>query len=73
LVGDVVQEFEGERVEGRYLEREQEGEERSWCSWCDRVVLSKKDLSRWTRTDKSHVGDALGRSCESDLSSSSSL
>jgi hypothetical protein len=73
LVGDVVQEFEEEREGGAYLEREQEGVDRSWCSWCDRVVLGKKDVVRSGYTDKGNVGDALGRSCESDLSSSSSL
>ncbi|KAI4765617.1 hypothetical protein E4T52_06259 [Aureobasidium sp. EXF-3400] len=73
LVGDVVQEFEDEREGGRYLEREQEGVERSWCSWCDRVVLGKKDVLRIGKPDNAGVGDALGRSCESDLSSSSSL
>jgi hypothetical protein len=36
LVGDVVQEFEEEREGGAYLEREQEGVDRSWCSWCNR-------------------------------------
>jgi hypothetical protein len=71
LVGDVVQEFEEEREGGAYLEREQEGVDRSWCSWCNRVVLGKKDVLR--STDRGSVGDALGRSCESDLSSSSSL
>jgi len=74
LVGDVVQEYEDEREGGRYLEREQDGVERSWCSWCDRVVLGKKDVARLGKSDRSEVGgDALGRSCESDLSSSSSL
>jgi hypothetical protein len=33
--------------------------------------LGKKDVLRGT--DRGSVGDALGRSCESDLSSSSSL
>ncbi|KAI4746065.1 hypothetical protein E4T50_03546 [Aureobasidium sp. EXF-12298] len=73
LVGDVVQEFEDEREGGRYLEREQEGVERSWCSWCDRVVLGRKDVLRLDKADNAGVRDALGRSCESDLSSSSSL
>jgi hypothetical protein len=71
LVGDVVQEFEEERERGKYLEREQDGVDRSWCSWCGRVVLGKKDAFRFT--DRGIVGDALGRSCGSDLSSSSSL
>jgi hypothetical protein len=73
LVGDVVQEFEREREGGEFLEREQEGQERSWCSWCDRVVLSKKDVLGCGERDFVVGGDALGRSCGSDLSSSSSL
>jgi hypothetical protein len=74
LVGDVVQEFEREREGGRYLEREQDGLERSWCSWCDRVVLGEKDvLGCGEERDVVGGGDALGRSCGSDLSSSSSL
>lgn len=74
LVGDVVQEFEDEREGGKYLEREQEGVDRSWCSWCARVVLSKKDVLRAANASSSarEVG-LLGRASDSDLSSSSSL
>ena len=43
-VGAVVKEYEDEREHDSYLSREQEGQNRSWCSWCDRVVLGKKDL-----------------------------
>lgn len=43
-VGAVVKEYEDERDHGKYLYREQEGQNRTWCSWCDRVVMSKKDL-----------------------------
>lgn len=42
-VGATVWEFEDERESGKYLEREVSGEQRSWCRWCDRVVLSGKD------------------------------
>jgi hypothetical protein len=46
LVGKRVQEHEDERSGTKlYLSREQEGKSRSWCSWCDRVVLSQKDMS----------------------------
>lgn len=72
LVGDVVQEFEDEREGGKYLEREQEGVDRSWCSWCARVVLSKKDILRVGGSSAREIG-LLGRASESDLSSSSSL
>ncbi|KAL1310616.1 hypothetical protein AAFC00_000889 [Neodothiora populina] len=43
-VGAVVKEYEDEREHGHYLRREQDGLNRSWCSWCDRVVKGKKDL-----------------------------
>jgi len=44
-VGKQVNENEDERAGIKpYLEREQKGEVRSWCSWCERVVPSKKDL-----------------------------
>ncbi|KAI4716362.1 hypothetical protein E4T48_07454 [Aureobasidium sp. EXF-10727] len=73
LVGDVVQEFEDEREGGKYLEREQEGVDRSWCSWCARVVLSKRDVSRARSVNGSHEIALLGKASDSDLSSSSSL
>lgn len=43
-VGAVVKEYEDEREHGGYLGREQDGQNRSWCSWCERVVLSRKDI-----------------------------
>jgi len=43
-VGLVVKEYEDERDHGNYLSREQNGEARSWCSWCERVVPSRKDV-----------------------------
>lgn len=73
LVGDVVQEFEDEREGGKYLEREQQGLDRSWCSWCARVVLSNKDLLRVGNADSVPKVDLLGRASDSDLSSSASL
>ena len=42
-VGNSVEEFEGERETGRYLEKEASGEIRSWCPWCWRVVPSKEE------------------------------
>lgn len=43
-VGECVKLYEDEKDRSiQYLEREVRGEIRSWCSWCDRVVLSKKD------------------------------
>jgi hypothetical protein len=43
-VGECVKLFEDEKKKSiQYLEREVKGELRSWCSWCERVVLGKKD------------------------------
>lgn len=64
-VGAVVKEYEDEREHGGYLSREQEGNNRSWCSWCQRVIPAKKDLPE---------KDGLGRTIpDSDSSSSSSI
>jgi hypothetical protein len=43
-VGQAVKHYEDERSTGRYLSREQAGLNRSWCSWCARVIPGKKDL-----------------------------
>lgn len=43
-VGRTVIEHEDERARNVYLDREAKGVERSWCGWCDRVILGKKDL-----------------------------
>ncbi|KAF2008128.1 hypothetical protein P154DRAFT_453585 [Amniculicola lignicola CBS 123094] len=43
-VGDCVKVYEKERDSSlRWLEPEVEGRTRSWCSWCERVVLGEKD------------------------------
>lgn len=44
FVGAIVKEYEDERVSGNFLVREQTGNNRSWCSWCERVVIGRKDL-----------------------------
>lgn len=44
-VGAVVKEYEDEREDGHYLGREQKGINRSWCSWCCKVIPSQKDLA----------------------------
>jgi hypothetical protein len=59
-VGAAVKEYEDERVSGSFLKREQVGDNRAWCSWCERVVPGKKDL------------DHAGKSSESVASSSTS-
>ncbi|KAK4899465.1 hypothetical protein LTR27_003198 [Elasticomyces elasticus] len=60
-VGAVVKEYEDERA-GKvpFLSREQTSSNRSWCSWCERVLPGKKDA------------DAPGKSSDSIVSSSSS-
>lgn len=42
-LGLAVKEYEDEREHGNYLSREKVGQNRSWCSWCDRVIASKND------------------------------
>lgn len=42
-VGCVVKEYEDERENGSYLEREHGGKSRSWCYWCLRVIPGNKD------------------------------
>ena len=42
-VGKTVREYEDERERAEYLGREIRGESRSWCGWCDRVVLGSKE------------------------------
>ena len=59
MVGAAVKVYEDERVTHKFLQKEQEGSNRSWCSWCLRVVPGKKDLT------------APGKSTDSVASSSS--
>lgn len=43
-IGECVKLYEDEKERSiQYLEREVNGELRSWCSWCERIVLGKKD------------------------------
>ncbi|KAL2292183.1 hypothetical protein FJTKL_10821 [Diaporthe vaccinii] len=42
-VGGGVPEWEDEKVSGQSLRREVNGQARSWCGWCSRVIPSKKD------------------------------
>ncbi|KXS93334.1 hypothetical protein AC579_447, partial [Pseudocercospora musae] len=52
-VGAIVKEYEDERITEDYLGREHSGQNRSWCSWCSRVVVGKKDLDGSTRSTES--------------------
>jgi len=47
-VGAAVREYDDERVKAVYLEREALRRDRSWCGWCDRVILGTKDLDAET-------------------------
>jgi hypothetical protein len=43
-VGDCVKIYEDEKDQSiQYLQREVAGKLRSWCSWCERVVLGERD------------------------------
>lgn len=74
-VGAVVKEYEDEREQGKYLAREQDGVDRSWCSWCARVVLSKKDALRFGLPSgaQEHVLRRTFTESDASLSSGSSL
>ncbi|MCJ1287845.1 hypothetical protein MMC26_007197 [Xylographa opegraphella] len=45
-VGKTVREYEDEREKAEYLGREIRMENRSWCGWCDRVILGNRDRER---------------------------
>lgn len=45
-VGACVPEFEDELTSGKWLIKEIEGRERSWCGWCCRVVRGEKDYQK---------------------------
>lgn len=50
-VGATVTEYDDEREKSVYLEREAMKRNRSWCGWCDRVILGTKDMG--FETDRS--------------------
>lgn len=63
MVGGIVKEYEDERLmKVDFLKREQEKQNRSWCSWCDRVVLSKKDAEVGMRSTDSISSVESGQS-----------
>ena len=43
-VGKTVTEHEDERERADYLAREIQGKNRSWCGWCNRVILDQNDM-----------------------------
>lgn len=67
-VGECVRSYEDERGKAiQYLPREVAGRLRSWCSWCERVVLSG-----WDREALDEGGDVLMRPGSSSGSSEAS-
>jgi hypothetical protein len=53
LVGAAVKEYTDERESHNFLVREQTGINRSWCSWCERVIPGKKDTEGAMRSSDS--------------------
>lgn len=69
-VGCVVKEYEEERETGVYLKREQEGEARSWCAWCERAVPGEKDGDGGSDGRGDGSGNGSGNSGTESTSSS---
>jgi hypothetical protein len=64
-IGECVKLYEDEREKAvQYLEREVTGKLRSWCSWCERIVMDEKDKAR--------IAGRPVSSCSSSASSSKS-
>jgi len=56
-VGECVKVYEDERDKSiRWLEREVEGKLRSWCSWCERVVVGERDREEGRPASSSSSG-----------------
>ncbi|KAK3714477.1 hypothetical protein LTR37_007783 [Vermiconidia calcicola] len=64
MVGAIVKEYEDERVTGKFLWREQERANRSWCSWCGRVVLGNKDLDQPSKSSDSIASSSSSASSQ---------
>lgn len=68
-VGECVKLYEDEREKSiQYLEREVSGRLRSWCSWCERVVLGEKDRAelageRPSSSGSSSTSSSTSRPC----------
>jgi hypothetical protein len=58
-IGACVPEYEDESRLGTVLGRETSGLTRSWCGWCDRVILGAKDKDALTvsRLDSLAIDD----------------
>lgn len=65
-VGECVKLYEDEREKSmQHLEREVEGKLRSWCSWCERVVLGEKDKAELAGVRPSSSGSSSASSTTS--------
>lgn len=53
-IGGCVPEWKDEKATGQSLRREIEGEVRSWCGWCDRVVPGTAEVN----ADEKHCASA---------------
>jgi hypothetical protein len=68
-VGECVKLCEDERDKAvQYLEREATGKFRSWCSWCERIVLGEKDKAEAAGLRKSSGSTSSTMSGNSDQS-----
>jgi hypothetical protein len=68
-VGECVKLYEDEREKSiQYLEREVSGRLRSWCSWCERVVLGEKDKAEIAGVRPTSSGSSSTSSSKSKLS-----
>ncbi|KAF2010754.1 hypothetical protein BU24DRAFT_398750 [Aaosphaeria arxii CBS 175.79] len=66
LVGDVVKIYKDEEDKTmQFLEREVAGKVRSWCSWCERVILGEKDLAEASGRRPSSSSSCSASSCSS--------
>lgn len=62
-VGECVKVYEDERNRSmQYFEREVAGKLRSWCSWCERVILGDKDRAEAAGTRPPSSGSSSASS-----------
>lgn len=68
-VGECVKLYEDEREKSiLYLEREVTGKLRSWCSWCERVVVGEKDKAELAGVRPTSSGSSSASSTKSKIS-----
>ncbi|RAQ99244.1 zinc finger fyve phd-type protein [Stemphylium lycopersici] len=65
-VGECVKLYEDEKEKSiQYLEREVKGDLRSWCSWCERVVIGKRDKAEIAGVRPTSSGSSSASSTKS--------